>query len=149
MDLKTLMRLKATGAGNPPAVNNLFSMDEFDGLTGITYADGIAVATSDRFNHEGHCYSLTETIPAGTAFKVSVTGLVTDGGNEDTWGIRVQAYFSDDTNTDFYHFNELDTDWTTMENTFTLEKDVKGLRFSYANYPNSVWHLKDIRVTLA
>jgi len=125
---------------------NIFSMDEFAGLNHITYVDGVASATSDHFNCGGHCYNLTETIPAGKMFKVKATAKVTDGGNEDTWGLRIQAFFSDNTNTDFWHFNELDTDWTTMQGTYTLAKDVIGLRFSYANYPNSVWHLKDIVV---
>ena len=148
MDLRTLLSLKAA-IGGSPAEKNLFNMDTFDGLSGITYSDGIAVATADSFNGGGHCYSLNERIPAGTTFTISVTAMVTNGAGADNWGLRVQAFFTDNTNADFWHYNELDDDWTTFECTYKMSKDVKGLRFSYGNYPFSVWHLKDIKVALS
>ena len=144
MDLKTLLRLKA--AGGPSAVN-LFDISELEGKSGVTIDGDEFYGTAAKINAAG-TLALTDSIPAGSTVKVSCS--MRNEGNSSTEGngLSVFLVYSDETTERMFYAENADTVTKQFRNTFTTEKEIVGLSFSYYAKGQNNWHVSSMKVTI-
>lgn len=144
MDLKTLLRLKA--AGGQSAVN-LFDISTLEGKSGITIEGDEFSGTAAKINAAG-TLALTSSIPGGSTVKVSCS--MRNEGNSSTEGngLSVFLVYSDETTERMFYAENADTVTKQFRNTFTTEKEIVGLSFSYYAKGQNIWHVSSMKVTI-
>lgn len=145
MDLKTLLLLKAA-AGNTPA-ENLFDISTMEGKSGVTIEGDELSGTAAKINAAG-TLALTDSIPAGSTVKVSCR--MRNEGNSSTEGngLSVFLVYSDDATERMFYAENADTVTKQFRNTFTTEKEIVGLSFSYYAKGQNTWHVSGMKVTI-
>lgn len=144
MDLKTLLLLKA--AGGPSAVN-LFDISELEGKSGVTIDGDEFYGTAAKINAAG-TLALTDSIPAGSTVKVSCS--MRNEGNSSTEGNGVSVFlvYSDNATERMFYAENADTVTKQFRNTFTTEKEIVGISFSYYAKGQNTWHVSGMKVTI-
>lgn len=144
MNLKQLMWAKALSGGGSAEVN-LFDISTLEGKSGITIDGDEFKGTAAKINAAG-VVELTSPIAQGKTVTVSCT--LRNEGNASTEGngLSVFLVYSDETTERMFYGENADTTVKAFTNTFTADKQVTGISFSYYTKGQNVWHISGLKV---
>lgn len=144
MNLKQLMWAKALSGGGSEEVN-LFDISTLEGKSGITIDGDEFHGTAAKINAAG-VLALTNSIAVGKTVTVSCT--LRNEGNSSTEGrgLSVFLVYSDDSTERMFYAKNADTTAKQFSNTFTAEKEVVGVSYSYYVKGQNIWHISGLKV---
>ena len=140
--LRRLLMIHACkGSGD----ENLFDISKVEGKSGIT-VDGTEFTGTAGKIHSIGIVELTKAIPVGKSVTVSCKLRNEGNASTDGDGLSVFVEFSDGTNLKMFHAKNADTTAKEFSNTFTNEKEIIGISFSYYAKMGNNWHITDLTV---
>ena len=144
--MTTLRRLLMVHASKGSSGDvNLFDITKVEGKSGIT-VDGTEFSGTAAKIHSIGTVELTSAIPVGTTVTVSCTLRNEGNASTDGSGLSVFLNYSDETTDRMFYAENADTTAKDFTNTFTTEKEIIGISFSYYAKQGNIWHVADLTV---